>query len=184
VQKKVLILLADGFEEIEAVTCIDVLRRANLNVVVVSVGEKEEVCGSHNLKIQTDMKLRNFKELPDVLVLPGGMPGAENLAKSKEVITLIRECDKEKRIIAAICASPAIVLAPLGILDGKRATCYPQFEDNFGAKTAYVDEKVVVDDNIITSQGPGTAPYFALEIVKQLQGQKVADMVRGRALIK
>jgi len=183
-KKKVLVLLADGFEEMEAVICIDILRRGGLETKIACLKKNLVVCGSRNIKIQADMKLSEIKQLPDAIVLPGGMPGAENLANSKEANKLIKNCNNEKKIIAAICASPAIVLIPLGILDGKRATCYPQFEEKFGAKTAFVNEAVVVDGNIVTSQGPGTVFYFALKIVELLQGKDTAETVRKRALVK
>lgn len=183
-QKKVLVLLADGFEEIEAVTCIDVLRRADLKVVTASITNRGVVCGSHNVKIQAEARLCDFSGLPDALVLPGGMPGAENLARSLKVENLIKKCHKNKKIIAAICASPAIVLVPSEVLTGKRATCYPQFKKNLSAKTTYVDKKVVIDGHIITSQGPGTTFYFALKIVEALRGIKVAKAIKKRALVR
>ena len=183
-KKKILVLLADGFEETEAVGCIDILRRADLKVITASIGQTQIVCGTHYIKIRADVKLCDFEGLPDVILLPGGMPGAENLAKSRKVINLIKEAYRNKKIIAAICASPAIVLIPAGVLDGKRATCYPQFKDNFGATATYIDKKVVVDGNIITSQGPGTAFYFALKIIKQLKGEEIVRRVKKRALIE
>jgi len=183
-KKKVLILLADGFEEIEAVTCIDVLRRANLEVVTASISKRRMVCGAHSIKIQADMKVSDSSGLPHALVLPGGMPGAKNLSKSLSVINLIKKCHKAGKIIAAICASPAVVLVPAGVLTGKKATCYPEFEKDFDVETTYTHKKVVRDDNIITSQGPGTAFNFALKIVEALKGRKTAKMIKKRALIK
>ena len=182
--KNVLVLLADGFEEIESITCIDLLRRAALDVKAVSITGEILINGSRGITVRADTKISDIEELPDALVLPGGMPGAENLASSKEVIALIKKCFDEGRIIAAICASPAIVLAPNGVLDGKKATCYPGFEEKFTEKTTYVNEKVVVDGNIISSQGPGTSSFFALEIIKHLKGEDVAETVKRRALVK
>jgi len=183
-KKKVLILLADGFEEIEAVTCIDVLRRANLEVVTASISKRRMVCGAHSIKIQADMKVSDSSGLPHALVLPGGLPGAKSLSKSLSVTRLIKKCHKAGKIIAAICASPAVVLVPAGVLAGKKATCYPGLGKGFDVKTTYVDKKVVRDGNIITSQGPGTTFYFALKIVEALKGQKTVKMVKKHALVK
>ncbi len=183
-KKKILVLLADGFEEIEAVTCVDVLRRASLEVATASISKRRMVCGSHGIKIQADIKLSDFSGLPHALVLPGGMPGAKNLSKSLSVINLIKRCHKNRKIVAAICASPAVVLVPAGVLTGKKVTCYPEFGKGFDAKTTYIDKKVVMDDNIITSQGPGTTFYFALKIVEALKGRKTAKIVKKRVLIK
>lgn len=177
-KKTVLILLADGFEEIEAVSCIDVLRRAGLDVVTASIGRDVIVCGSHSIKIQADMKFSQYKSLPEALVLPGGSRGAKNLAESIEAANLIKECHKNNKIIAAICASPAVVLLKSGILAGKKVTCFPDFKSDFDDKAVYLDEKVVADENIITSQGPGTALYFALRIVEELLGKEKRDAVQ------
>jgi len=183
-KKKTLILLADGSEETEAVICIDFLRRANIEVSAVSVGENDVVCCSRGVKIKTDMRISEVKELPDAIVLPGGMEGTENLAKSKKVIDLIEKCFDEKKIIAAICAAPAIVLSRSKVLDNRKATCYPGLEGKFKDKTMYIDKDVIVDDNIITSQGPGTAVYFALEIIRQLRDENVTDAIRKETLVK
>lgn len=169
--KKVLIVLADGFEEIEAVTPIDVLRRAGLEVTVAGVGKKE-IEGAHGITIQTDIILEKYQEIPDCIVLPGGMPGASNLSQSKELGQLLTKMNQEKRLIGAICASPAVVLAPRGLLDGKKATCYPGFEKNLSSKTSFTTERVVHDGNIITSRGPGSAFEFALELAEKLVGAK------------
>lgn len=182
--KKILILLAEGFEEIEAVTSIDILRRAKLDVIIASVNDANVVKGAHGISIKADIRLRDFEGLPDAIVLPGGMPGSENLANSAKVTELIKRTNLAGKIIAAICAAPAIVLAPTGILDGKKATCYPQCESSFGTRTTYIDREVVVDGNIITSRGPGTALQFALTIVKHLVGDEIADTVKQQCLIK
>ncbi len=183
-KKKVLVLLADGFEEIETITCIDLLRRAALDVKAVSITGEVLIKGSRDITVETDIKISDIEELPDAIVLPGGAEGAENLAKSKEVIDLIEKCFDEKKIIAAICAAPAVVLSKSKVLDNKKATCYPGLEEKFKDKTTYIDKGVVVDDNVITSQGPGTAAYFALEIIRQLRGENVTDAVRKKALVE
>ena len=118
--KIVVIVLAEGFEEIEAITPIDVLRRAGLQVMIAGVGGKE-ITGAHGIKVGTDMALEDYRGVPDAVVLPGGLPGADNLKKSKAVEALLKRVKESQKIIAAICASPARVLAPQGILDGKKA---------------------------------------------------------------
>ncbi|PIU39866.1 MAG: DJ-1 family protein, partial [Candidatus Omnitrophica bacterium CG07_land_8_20_14_0_80_50_8] len=126
-KKTALIVLADGFEEIEAVTPIDVLRRAGIEVIVAGVG-KREVTGAHDITVETDLMLEQYQGIPDAVVLPGGMPGAANLNQSEALKDLLQKMKRAGKIIAAICASPAVVLAPNGILEGKKATCYPGFE--------------------------------------------------------
>lgn len=179
--KKALILLADGFEEIEAITIIDCLRRVSIQITVCSLGDIV-VSGSRNIKIQADMKLSEFKESFDALILPGGTRGAENLSKSGLVQELIKNSFKKNKIIAAICAAPALILSPLGILDNKKATCYPGMQNNFSAKTTYKEENVVVDANIITSRGPATAIEFSLKIIEILLGKKVALELKTKLL--
>jgi len=180
-KKKVLVLLAEGFEEIEAVTSIDILRRAGLDVTVAGVGNVI-VKGSRDIVLKTDIEIGSYKGSPDVLVLPGGMPGVKNLSLSKKVNELIDKVYKNGKIIAAICAAPAYVLAPKDILKGRKATCYPDCRDMMEGKTKFVDEKVVVDRNIITSKGPGTAFDFALKLVEKLAGKSVKEKVRKKIL--
>ena len=161
-------MLADGFEEIEAITPIDILRRSGAEVTVAGVG-KRSITGSHGIKVEADTLLEDYKEIPDAVVLPGGMPGAENLRKSKALEILLKKMKESDKVIGAICASPAVVLSGHGLLHGKKATCYPGFEGQLHSsviqKTA---ERVVVDGKITTSKGPGTALEFALELVSQL----------------
>lgn len=176
------VILAEGFEEIEAVTSIDILRRADIDVTVCGL-DKGVVTGSHNIKILADMTLAELKISPDAVVLPGGMPGAANLANAEEVNRIITKMHNEKRLIAAICAAPAVVLAPAGILKGKKATCYPGMEERFGKDTQFRAESVVVDGDVITSQGPGTAILFALAIVEKLKGKAAADNLRKKTLV-
>lgn len=179
--KKALVVLADGFEEIEASVPIDILRRSEVKVIVAGLG-KLEIKGAHNIIIKTDVLFNDYKDLPDAVIFPGGMPGAENLALSAKVKDLVLKMDSEKRIVAAICASPALVLAPLGVLKSKTATCYPGMESNFAPATKHSTEKVVQDGNIITSQGPATAFVFGLKIAENLAGKQKADMVRAQML--
>lgn len=179
--KKIMLLLAEGFEEIEAVTCIDILRRAGIKVTITSIADLI-VEGSHQLKIKADKKISEIRSDYDAVILPGGMPGAENLANSNQVTTLLKQLNNQKKIIAAICAAPALVLSPLGILENKNATCYPGMEKNFSKTTTYQNQQVVIDENIITSQGPATALQFSLKIIEQLLGEKTANKVSAAVL--
>lgn len=181
--KKVLICLADGFEEIEAITIIDVLRRAELDVTVAGVSGKS-VNGAHGVKVEADIELSKYKDSPEAVVLPGGMPGSQNLGESPLVAEIIKKANKDKKILGAICAAPAMAFAKHGILDGKRATCYPGFEQHFQSSTKFSSERVVVDGNVITSRGPGSALEFALELVSQLADKKKAAELREGMLVK
>jgi len=180
-KKKVAVLLADGFEEIEAVTCIDIIRRADQDVKIVGIGGTV-IKGSHGIRINTDIEIDSYNDLPDAVILPGGMPGVQNLFKAAAVISLVKEVHKKGNIVAAICAAPAYVLAPMGILEGKKATCYLGCEEMLGKKATYVDRDVVVDGNIITSKGPATAMAFALRIIDLLCSKKVTDPIREKLL--
>ena len=175
------VLLAEGFEEIEAVTIIDVLRRAELEVTVLGVGG-ERISGAHGLQVEADQVL---EENPDAdwsaLVLPGGLPGATNLRDNPIVLELIRSTYSAGGKLAAICAAP-IVLGSAGVLEGRRATCYPGFEEGLtGAECS--EERVVVDGNITTSRGPGTSLDFALCLVAQFKDQETADSLREGMLV-
>ena len=181
--KKVLIILADGFEEIEAVTPIDVLRRAGVEVTVAGVGTKD-VTGAHGLTLHGDTLLDQYHGVPDAVILPGGMPGAKNLAGYTDVSDIIQRVHGAGKVVAAICAAPALVLAPLGLLDGRRATCYPGFEKNLSSKTKFVTDRVVRDGNVITSRGPGTALEFALELVSQLVGPGEVKKLTEAMIVK
>jgi len=182
VSKRLAVILADGFEEIEAVTVIDILRRAELEVIICGL-KAGMATGAHDLKIAVDMKLDDLKTNLDGIVLPGGMPGATHLAASKKVKDIIVKMHSEGKIVAAICASPAVVLAPTGILSGRKATVYPGMEDGFGKDTIFSKDSVVVDGNIITSRAPGTALIFALAIVKKLKGAKEAEEIGRKTLV-
>ncbi|MBI3999896.1 MAG: DJ-1/PfpI family protein [Candidatus Omnitrophica bacterium] len=181
--KKVLVILAEGFEEIEAITPIDVLRRAGVEVTLAGLGS-QIVAGAHGVKFQADVALNDYHGLPDAMILPGGMPGAKNLGESKKVAELIKKMNSQNRIVSAICAAPALALAPTGILDGKRATCYPGFEENFSGAITFSTDRVVTDGNIITSRGPGSALEFALELVEKLVGKEKAETLSEGMLVK
>ncbi len=180
--KKVVIVLAEGFEEIEAVTPIDVLRRAGLDLKIVGLSGKS-VTGAHGLKVQADMTLDEYDGSADCVILPGGMPGSKHLHESKKVAEMVKKMHKEGKVISAICAAPALALAPAGVLDGKRATCYPGFENNFPRSAKFSVEAVVVDGNVVTSRGPGTALQFALELAEKLAGKEMAQKLREGLLV-
>ncbi|MFH1594116.1 MAG: DJ-1 family glyoxalase III [Candidatus Omnitrophota bacterium] len=180
--KRALIILADGFEETEAVGPIDILRRAGVDVTIAGLSGKE-ISGGHGIKVLADKTLDDVSEEYDALILPGGGGGADNLSRSEKVKTLIREMNDKGKIVAAICASPAVVLSPTGILNKKRATCYPGMEDAFPADTVCSKNPVVVDGNIITSRGPGTALLFGIKLAELLVGKDKADDVRKGMLI-
>jgi len=161
---RLIVPLAEGFEEIEAVAVIDILRRANIKVDIVGI-EDEIVSGRNGIKILCDKIITDVKpDDYDGIVLPGGNPGYKNLENNQQVINFIKTYNNRGKLIAAMCASPTI-LEKIGVLEGKKATCYPTMKDKL---KNYVDERVVVDKNVITSQGPGTAIEFALEIVRFL----------------
>ncbi len=170
------IFLAEGFEEIEALTVVDVMRRAGLDVKTVSIGSEHEVTGAHGITVKADML---FKEADfggsEWLILPGGMPGSTNLFQFQALCDLLKV---HKGKIAAICAAPAVVLAPLGLLNGVEATCYPGFEEKCTENGAVMkDARVVVTDRIITGNGPSSALPFALAVVASSLGESAARQV-------
>jgi 4-methyl-5(b-hydroxyethyl)-thiazole monophosphate biosynthesis len=175
--KKAVVFLADGFEEVEAVTPIDFLRRAGVEVCAVSLNERKTAIGSHHIPISADMSLSELREDGwDAVILPGGMPGAANLAACEKVRAFVNAMAEKKGLIAAICASPAVALYPFGVLNGRRFTCYPGLEEKVkGAQ--WVSDAVVIDGNIITSRGPGTAALWATAIISYLMGKEAARKI-------
>lgn len=164
----VYVFLADGFEEIEALATVDILRRSELEVKTVSINESVEVCGTHGIKVLADITTKDVNEENlDAIVLPGGLPGADNLENCKFVTDLVTKAANDGKIIAAICAAPKIP-GVLGLLDGIKATCYPGFEARlFGAKLAR--KRVVCDKNFITAKGAGVTHEFAVAIATALK---------------
>lgn len=174
------VVLAEGFEEIEAVTCIDVLRRGDIEVEAVGL-DSMRVCGAHGVEMVADLLLDNASGPWDVIVLPGGMPGASTLRDSVTLQNLVREQNRQGGWLAAICAAP-IVLGAAGLLQGRRATCYPGFENQLVG--AYLENSPVVrDHNLITSRGPATAFAFALTIVECLRGPARANELASALLV-
>jgi 4-methyl-5(b-hydroxyethyl)-thiazole monophosphate biosynthesis len=163
--------LADGFEEIEALTAVDLLRRVGVQVETVSIMGRLNVTGAHDIEAIADIVFEDADyDGCEMIVLPGGTAGAYNLAGHDGLKQKLLSFANEGRRIAALCASPNVILAPLGIIDGRKATGYPEFDDNMG-EVIITDGDVVKDDNIITSRGPATAMAFALALVEELCGK-------------
>lgn len=181
-KKMVGVHLAEGFEEIEAISIIDVLRRAGLDVSVISVTGKLEVTGAHQVKVIADILFEqvNYDEIHQI-VLPGGMPGASNLDAHKGLKARISQFNAANKPLAAICAAP-LVYGNLGILEGKQAVCFPGFESYLkGAEVLTVP--VVESGNIITGRGPGAALKFALKLVEKLVSAEKAELLASQMLV-
>ena len=175
--KKIGIFMADGCEEIEGLTVVDIARRAKLEIVMISITEQKEIKGSHGIVFHTDALAKDaaFAEL-DGIILPGGMPGTLNLGADALVNDVIKNFAAEGKLVGAICAAPS-VLGAAGILQGRKATCHPGFEEKLtGAVTT--EDMVVVDGNVITSRGMGTAIPFALEIVRYFAGDETVEQIK------
>ena len=175
--KKVYIFLADGFEEIEGLTVVDLMRRAKIDIQTVSITDTREITGSHGICLKTDLIFgqTDFTDA-DMLVLPGGMPGTKHLRDYEPLAELLLAFHEKKGRIGAICAAPT-VLSGLGILSDRSVTSYPSCEPDIKAKQ-YLTDEVVVDGNIITSRGLGTAIPFALCLISQLLGREKAEEIR------
>lgn len=172
----VYVFFAEGFEEIEALTVVDVLRRADIRTHMIGL-TGIQVTGAHGITVQMDDTIKAITTLSDtmMMILPGGMPGAKNLSEHKTLKNLLVEAYQTEVPIAAICAAP-IVLSEHGLLKGRRATCYPGFES--GLKDFVHDDRPVVHDGaLITANGPGAAMAFALKIVEILKGHKVSEQL-------
>lgn len=178
---KIGIFMADGCEEIEGLTVVDIARRAKMEMIMISVTGRKEITGSHGIVFHADALAEevNYDEL-DGIVLPGGMPGTRHLGESRVVNQTIQKFAEEGKLVSAICAAPS-VLGATGILEGKKAVCYPGFEEKLlGAETS--EEKVVTDGNVITSRGMGTAIPFALEIVRYFTDAETAEQM-GKSIL-
>lgn len=181
--KTALILIADGTEEIEAIVPGDVLQRCGVDVTIAGVGSLEPM-GGHHVPLRAECLLEECGEiLFDAVIVPGGGKGAENLHKSDLVSDTIKRHHAAGKIVAAICASPAVVLAPLGIISGKHVTCFPGLERRLPAGVIHLESKVAVDGNIVTSRGPGTSFDFAFRIAELLTGAPTALKVRESMLV-
>lgn len=169
-EKKILVPLAEGFEMVEALSIVDVFRRAGAVVDVAAVGETLQVTSSHQVPVIADKYIADCKDVEyDLIVLPGGIPGADNLKKSEQLAQMLKKQNEEEKLYGAICASPAVVLENQGLLEGKQATCHPLFVEKLPADK-HVDKNVVFDKNCVTSRGAGTSIEFGLELVGIVMG--------------
>jgi 4-methyl-5(b-hydroxyethyl)-thiazole monophosphate biosynthesis len=181
--KKVLVPIADGSEEIEAVSIIDVLRRAGADVTVASVMAELTVTASRGVKIVADKGIAECESGDfDLIVLPGGMPGAEHLRDSETLVRMLKQQTEKGRLRGAICAAPAVVFEHHGLLEGVRATAHPGFIDKLDETRALMD-RVVVDGAVVTSRGPGTAIEFALKLVAILYDEGKAEEIAGAMVV-
>ena len=189
--KGVYVFLAEGFEEIEALATVDVLRRGGIDVKTVSIVKDRTVTGAHGIPVTADLNRKEFNRMvsqgagpEDVMIFPGGMPGTRNLAMDFDLMELMTDHYEAGGIVAAICAAPGLVVSQLPTLEGKKFTCYTGFEEAPIEKGGiHTGEPAVTDGNLITGRGPGCAIRFALEIVRKLKGAKVADEVRDGMLV-
>ena len=186
---KAAVFFADGFEEIEALSPVDYMRRAGIEVITVGVkgtpfNKTMIVTGSHKVPMIMDMSFDDFlkeygQELPDCVCCPGGAKGAQNLSENADLLDYLEKCNKAGKLVTAICASPAVVLGKTDILKGKKWTCYPQMQDN--AKPEYLggysNQVFITDGNLVTARGPGAGEQFAMELVRILAGQEIHDKV-------
>lgn len=181
--KNAIILLATGFEEVEAVTPLDFLRRAGVNVELVSITNEKEVVSSHKVQLKADITLESYCKqgvIPDAIICPGGMPGAINIANSVASISLINAVNNKGGIVAAICASPVVVLTKTDILIDKLYTCYPKMELDYAKEysancTGNITE---ISGNLLTARGPGASMAFAMKLIELLCGIEVALRIK------
>jgi 4-methyl-5(b-hydroxyethyl)-thiazole monophosphate biosynthesis len=176
--KRAAVFLAEGFEEVEALTVVDLLRRADIKTDMIALTSDLYITGRSGITVKADLSfLEAEPEKADILVLPGGQPGTKNLGQDERLKALLLAFQEEGKPLAAICAAPT-VLGSYGILSGKRATCYPGCEGELAGAEIVTDEEVVTDGPVITSRGAGTAIPFALEVIRILKGEECADEVR------
>lgn len=176
----VFIFLADGFEEIEALTQIDYLRRGGIDIISVGIGG-EFIKGAHGITVKTDRVIDNVSEDEafDMIILPGGLGGVDGIGKSAKAIRMIKRCVSEEKYIAAICAAPTI-LAKEGLLDGKNAVCFPSMSDELSmCKNSGVGKRVAIDGKIITAIAAGASEEFSFALIEALRGKDAAEKVRS-----
>lgn len=174
----VYMFLANGFEEVEALCPLDLLRRAGVEVTTLGVGGESAV-GAHGIAVSADMPEIMYRDSsPEMIILPGGMPGAENLDNSRIVDAAVRAASKNGAYLAAICAAP-MILGKRGVLSGKRAVCFPGFEKYLNGAKIEHEKTVVRDGNIITAKGMGAAFEFGLALVEALRGKDVAERIKA-----
>ena len=181
--KKVALYLAEGFEEIEALTTVDILRRVEVKVDLIAVGGEIAVTGAHNITVIADSLIEDLShEIYDMMVLPGGMPGTLNLDSSEILKKQIIDFDLENKYIGAICAAP-LVIGKMGFLEDRVATCYPGVQSHLFGANYRDDLDVIVDGNFITSRGPGTAISFGLKLVELLKGKEISKDLAVELLV-
>jgi len=186
-ERRAVVFLADGFEDIEAVTPIDYLSRAGIEITTVSISDSLIVTSRWGgIRITADTTLNELvkqgNNIYDAVIIPGGMSGAANLAACEKAGSFIKEMAAAGKTICAICASPVIVLAPLGLITGRKFTCYPALEEKV-TDAVWSDERVVTDGNIITSRSAGTAGEFAVAIIKKLTDIETAEKISESVLL-
>ena len=186
---KAAVFFADGFEDIEALSPVDYMRRAGIEVITVGVkgtpfNNTMIVTSSHKVPMIMDMSMKDFmaeygNNLPECIVCPGGGLGATNLSENNELLKYIEKCNKEGKLVAAICASPAVVFGKTDVLSGKKWTCYPGMENEAKAEylNGYSNKVFITDGNLVTSRGPGASEQFAMELVRILAGQQMYDKI-------
>lgn len=179
--EKVIVFLADGFEEIEALTAVDFLRRAQIEVDTVSISQTRQVVGSHNITVIADKLITSINPNEYKLCyIPGGLPGAENLRNYDKVIEIVKKISQNDGYLAAICAGP-IVLERAGVLKDKKATSFPGFDKELESIKEYIDDQiVVVDGNVITGKGPAISLYQALKMVEILKGKDAKEKLKNQ----
>ncbi len=174
--KKVYVFLADGFEEVEALTVVDLLRRAQCDVTMVTISDDLMVHGAHDIAVKADCLFEDITESADMLVLPGGLQGTRNLKHHAGLASLVSSYNHDGKFVTAICAAPTI-LGHFGLLTNKKACCYPNMEEGLlGAEVVF--DPVTVDGNIITSRGLGVAIPFALKLIEVLLGPETSEQIK------
>ncbi len=182
-ENRVCVLLAPGYEEIEALTPVDYLRRAGVVVDVISTTEDIAVPSAHNVLVQADSFLDDIKaDDYDMVVIPGGLPGVPNLIANEKVMAFLADMNAKNKWMTSLCAGPA-VLDAAGILVDKACTCYPSWEEKLKKIGAFSEETVVVDGHVITARGAGAAGYFALALVEALKGEEKMKEVKSAVVI-
>ena len=182
--KKVALFVDNGGEELELIAPLDIMRRANLEVDLISANNAEYITGAHNIKIIADKKISDIRDILeyDAIVIPGGMPGSTLLRDNSKIIEFFKTMYSAKKLVAAICAAP-IVLSAAGILKDKEATSYPGFDKELTCKSYNSKKAVVVDKNVITAQGPAVAILFGYEIVNYLLKDETANNIKEQMLL-
>ncbi len=178
----VYLFLADGFEEMEALSPLDLLRRGGVDVAMVSVHEgRKAVMGAHQIPVTADLNLSDCTEVPQAVILPGGAVGVENLGACEALCKLLKQYEEQGVTLCAICAAPTL-LSKLGLLKGRRVACYPTCSEEV-ADGEYVESDVCVCERLITSKGPGTAVAFGVTLLEELAGPQIAEKIAAAACI-